>query len=281
MKTTIILSVALLALVGCNKQKSTYKGNADAFLAEMNSSTGEDYSIAKLDTEMYGFVVFKNNTTSEYTAYNILKWDSGQSFNNYLSGLADTDYVTDLEMHAPGVQTVWQEYIIDYDDYTYSYPNIYNSYYDTYYTDRPPTSYGSWRDITHSTSYFTGGGFTFDESRSLAKDLESKLGKDESENIKIVSSALEAQYGLSEDKSLSLAKLYSQYSEMTNLRSLSDAEKKEFEVEAFGVSLNEFEKAFIQKKKGEENNLNTLIQKASEHNELAPEVIRNLIDQMF
>lgn len=281
MKTIIFTIIFSFTIIGCKKQTSNYKSNADAFLLEMEQSTGDTFSVAKLDTEMFGYVVYKNETTSEYVAYNILKWETDQTFSSYLSSISDSDYITDLEMHAPGVQTVWREYIIDYDDYTYSYPSIYNSYYDTYYTDRPPTSYGSWKEVTHTSNYFTGGGFTFDESRSLVKDLETKLGEDENENIKTISNVLDLQYGLGEEKSLNLAKLYSQYNELSNLRNLSEEEKKEFEIDAFGVSFKEFEKAYIDNKKGDNTNFKSLIQQASEFNQLEPEVVRSIIEQMF
>lgn len=140
---------------------------------------------------------------------------------------------------------------------------------------------GNYGVTTYSNTWFTGGGFTFEENSTASMDLEKVLGLEETQTKEAISNNLSAKYGLSEDRSLEIATMYTQFNQLGSMRELSEAEKKEFEVGTFGSTIEEFEDAFKDQIGGNNSKISTLVEKAAELNGLSPENTNQIISELL
>src|SRR5690606_33597907 len=70
MQKILVLVSMLVLMVACGHRK-----DAKSFEAALEAETGQSHSVAKLHTETGKYVVYKNDVTGEYSAYNMDKWD--------------------------------------------------------------------------------------------------------------------------------------------------------------------------------------------------------------
>lgn len=81
-----ILSFALLfSVLACNSENPVAKQKRDDFKTELEAYTGDKYTVAKSNTDVPGYVVFKNETTGKYVAYNVERRNSVITFEQYIA----------------------------------------------------------------------------------------------------------------------------------------------------------------------------------------------------
>lgn len=280
MKHFLILLCVALALGACKKSKSHKE--AKSFEKILEEATGEAYKIAKLYTEDSDYVVYKNQVTGEYVAYNMRKFEKNnmKTLDQYLAvAIPGTDIVHNLERTDYYVESGYWEDIYEsrwVDSYSYdSFCDCYvnNGYYESYWVGQ------RWVDNSYWTAYYSKGGFLFDNTSARSKDLELIAAMDESAGEKYVSSKLKSQFSLSTNRADELAKTLTRYQKLENVRELTDSEKNLFAKDAFGVSMAEFEKAVKDKGLGREESYKKLLEKAAETNQTTPEKIGSFFDE--
>jgi hypothetical protein len=103
MQKMLVLMLLSLFVVACGHQK-----DAKTFEAALEASSGQNYSIAKLYTETGEYVVYKNEATGQYEAYNMAKWDRKNmtTLGEYLAvATVGTDVVKNLLPHREWVDS--------------------------------------------------------------------------------------------------------------------------------------------------------------------------------
>ena len=113
---------------------------------------------------------------------------------------------------------------------------------------------------------FSRENFYFEESAEYKKDLESMAFDVESEML--------VDFGLSEEKSIKIARLANHYSKLISKRALTAKEKDLFTKELTGLSFEKAAEMMVHDYDG-------LIEKAAELNETSPEAIKELISEVM
>ncbi|MBF0312183.1 MAG: hypothetical protein HQK52_02135 [Oligoflexia bacterium] len=180
------------------------------------------------------------------------------------------------------------EYCVIYDDRSNQYV-AYNlsGYY-------PGMSIGSYlssagnRDIIGNLEYTSYGTYYswaydihFEETAASAKDLE-KVGAfiQEKKNV-AMGEKIAAEFGLSEDRGIQIAKLASQWGALKKKRTLTSADAHAFSKQVIGVDLETATKAFKKSLEGDKTDLNALFDKAAEVNNTTPERINKIFNELL
>ncbi|GEM_PF-5727010 len=278
MQKLITLVVMSFMFVACGHQM-----DAKSFEKALESQTGQQHSVAKLYTETGKYVVYKNNVTGEYSAYNMEKWDrkNMDSVGDFKKvAVEGKDIVRDLLQQSTYVESGhWQS---DYDTY-YESTEYYDEECDCYYTEE--SSYEvyvgeHWVDTSHWYTYYTGGGFRFDNTSTQSKDLETLAALKEDVAEKFMAYKLKSEFSLSANRALELAKLAGRYQKLENARELTTSEKDKFALDALGVSYSQIENAVKGKAQGDDNEYESLLRKASEVNNTTPEQIGRFFNEL-
>ncbi len=278
MHRILVLVFMGLLLVACGHKK-----DAESFEKVLEASTGQKHSVAKLYTETGEYVVYRNDVTGEYSAYNMAKWDrkNMSTLSQYMAvAINGTDIVKNLLQHTDWVNSG-------------HYESIYNTYTDTYeYFDegcecwqtetRTDSVYVGERyvDTSHWYTYFTGGGFRFDNTSTQSKDLETIAALKEEVAQKFMAYKLKSEFSLSSNRADELAKLAGRYQKLENSRELTTAEKDKFAIDALGVSMTQVESALKQKAQGNESRYTELLNTAAQVNNTTPEQIGKFFSEM-
>ena len=125
--------------------------------------------------------------------------------------------------------------------------------------------------------YQKDSGELFSEKGQVSKDLESMGAKAQLSDTKELSSRLSAEYGLSEKRAEKVAKLVSQYQNLSSKRSLSSSEQNYFSRELLGVDYNKALQAMTKN----QDEQNELLEKAAEVNGTSSEQVSSIISEMF
>ena len=279
MQKIFVLAMMLIMTVACGHKK-----DAKTFEAALEAQTGHQWSVAKLQTETGNFVVYKDETTGLYHAYNMDKWDrknmstTDQYFANAVKGV---DYIVNVGRTDEWVESGYYQDV--YETY-YSYDEYYDEDCDCYYTEE--TSYSvyvgtEWVDTSHWYTYYTGGGFRFDNTSGQSKDLETIAALEEEVAEKVMAYKFSSEFSMSANRAQELAKLANRYQKLENTRELTSTEKDQFALEALGVSFAQVENALKAKAQGNEAKYDDLLAKASEVNKTTPEQIGKFFDELI
>ena len=132
-----------------------------------------------------------------------------------------------------------------------------------------------WNDELGSSQYMT-----FSEDKGKAKDLEKIGAVKEAFATKKVKELLNFDYGLSEKRSESVAKLVVNWKKVSKNRAMISADADAFTEKLIGVNINEATEAYKASLEGDETSLTSLIEKAAEVNETSPENMKELFNNL-
>lgn len=257
-----------------------HKRDAQSFERALEASTGQQYEIVKLNTETGRYVVYKNKTTGEFLAVNMDRWnrETMTTIEQFMAvAVEGVDIVRNL---ASGREWVDSGY----------WRAIYRTYYEEYYDEScscyREESYqvhvgDEWVDTSHWYTFYTGGGFRFDNTSSQSKDLETLAALKEEAAEKFMAYKLKSEFSLSSNRAAELAGLASRYQKLENSRELTSSEKDKFALSALGVSMNQVEAALKAKAQGNEKTYADLLATASKVNSTTPEQIGKFFEQMI
>lgn len=275
----LILLLISIFFVSCGHRK-----DAKSFESALEASTGQSYSIAKLDSEKGQYVVYKNDVTGEFVAYNMSKWDRHNmtDYSQYLAAGAveGVDIIKNLVANTEWVVSGYWETIYNHVTVTWEYydddcecwetgSDYYKEYVGEVYVDT-----SSWY------TYYTGSGFRFENTSAKSKDLETIAALKEDVAEKFMSHKFQSEFSLSANRANELAKLAGRYQKIENSRELTSAEKDTFALSALGVSMTQVEAALKSKAEGNDSRFESLLKTAAKVNNTTPEQIGKFFDEM-
>jgi hypothetical protein len=276
MQKFLALIALSLVLVGCNEQKK----QAQSLELALQASTGHSYTIVKLQTEKGNFSVFRDENTGEYIAYNMDKWDRNTmtSYSQYAA--VDGDIVHSLNQGKEWVVSgYWQPIYNTYTDYHDVYSSSCNCYVSESYTTQVYVG-DTYVDTSHWYTFYTGGGFRFENNSGVSKDLETIAALKDDAAQSMMKAKFKSEFSLSDNRAGELAKLANKYTKVESARELTSTEKDQFALSALGVNMNQVESAMKKKAQGQDNAYNDLLKQAAQVNNTTPEQIGKFFDQM-
>jgi hypothetical protein len=278
MMQKLFLLLTLSALfVGCTDER---KEEAEAFEKILEEHTGQDHSIKKVYTQTGNYVVYKNNVTGEFIAYNMDKFDeeTHTTYQQFLDNTIEGDIVGNLSDFQVYIEQGYWEDIYETHYYTYEYWDEWCECYqtDTYSEEVWVGQY--WVDTSYWATFYEGGGFIFDNKAGAAKDLELIEALKEDVAEKFVAHKLKNELALSTNRASKMARMLTKYRRLTKSRELTFAEKNQFALDAVGVNFNDIEKAIKGKAEGREDEYKKLLDKAAQTNKTSPEKIGEFLD---
>ena len=136
--------------------------------------------------------------------------------------------------------------------------------------------------------WYTGGGYYQDilgnyyaDSSGSSKDLEKVGAIIEKARVKDIGEQLAANYGLSESRGVSAAKLLVDWKKLQKKRSLTDADANAFSEKLLGFSVTKALSAAEKADKGDKTDMDKLINDAAKTNETSPEHLRELFKDVL
>ncbi|MDA8792426.1 hypothetical protein N9N67_04225, partial [Bacteriovoracaceae bacterium] len=272
------LSIPILFLfISCGHRK-----DAKHLLKLLEAETGQDHSIAKLWTETGEYVVYENEVTGEYSAYNLEKLDRDLmvAYADFSSiAIEGTDIVRNLEKFTEWVESGYWESVYETEYYYYEYWDDWcECWVEDYYTE---TWYVGevYVDTSHWYTYYTGGGFRFSNTQDVSKDLETLAAFKQDIAKKVISTSLKNSLQLSVGRADRIAGLVQKYNALENQRELTGDEKDTFAKKALGVSFKDIEGALKKKNKGTEESYKVLLERAAKFNKTTPELMGKFLTE--
>lgn len=136
------------------------------------------------------------------------------------------------------------------------------------------------------TCYTYGGApasstMVFEKTGGSVKDLEKAAAFVEGFKVERLADGLTSQYGLSEDRSIKVAKLATSWEKLAKTRALTNADADAFAKELAGVNFAEIDSAVKGISEGNLNDMNTVIAKAADMNGTSIENMSSIIMKLF
>lgn len=279
MQKFLTLFLLVFVVVSCKSEK---KKAAQSFEAALEAATGNSFTIAKLQTEKGNYTVYRNENTGEYVAYNMDKWnrETMSSLDQFNAVAVAGDVVGGLNKDREWVDSGYWESVYDTRTYTDDY---YDSVCGCYQTETRTESYyvgERYVDTSHWYTFYTGGGFRFENNSGVSKDLETLAALKEAAAESFMASKFKSEFSLSDDRASEMAKLASKYQRLENARELTTSEKDKFALSALGVSMNQIEVAMKKKAQGSDAQYADLLKTAAQVNNTTPEQIGKFFDEV-
>ncbi len=275
----VLALLLVFVVVSCTSEK---KKAAQSFEATLEAETGNSFTIVKLQTEKGNYTVYRNENTGEYIAYNMDKWnrDTMTTLAQYNAVAVAGDVVGRLSQGREWVDSGYWEDIYEtrtYQDEDYSYSC--DCYVTSTYSERVWVG-ERYVDTSHWYTFYTGGGFRFENASGASKDLETIAALKEEAAQSFMAAKFKSEFSLSEDRASEMAKLANKYQRLENARELTAAEKDKFALSALGVSMNQIEVAMKKKAQGSEAQYADLLKTAAQVNNTTPEQIGKFFDEV-
>ncbi len=115
----------------------------------------------------------------------------------------------------------------------------------------------------------------FSQIDSFRKDLEKIGASIEETDINSLSQTLIANFSLSEDRAVEMAKIFKTYDKISSKRSLTEKEKDTFSQKLLGINYKHLNQAL---RSGE--GYDSLLQRAAELNNISPEQVNEILNQV-
>lgn len=163
----------------------------------------------------------------------------------------------------------------------------YRAVYMDGYLSSPYTNYADYFNNESIWVYSSGNGYykdfwgnLYETTQSSTKDLEKAAALVEELQADKVAETLANDYGLSEKRSLQVARLTMEWNKLSKKRSVTDADADAFSTQVLGFSLSDGIKAVRRaEKEGKKDKLDALIERAAQTNGISPEHVNDLIEK--
>ncbi|MBF0300576.1 MAG: hypothetical protein HQK51_17815, partial [Oligoflexia bacterium] len=179
-------------------------------------------------------------------------------------------------------------YCVLYDQLTgeYSAFNLANFGYgttmDSYLSTAAPSDVINFLDPQSNGLYYSWDyDIYFEQTEGNSKDLEKVGAFLEEKKAYEMGGKLSAEFGLSEERGVQIAKLAGQWSALKKKRSLTDADAQAFSQKLIGVDLSTAISAFQKSQEGNNNELNAMLEKAAVINGTTPERMNKIFNEVI
>ena len=129
--------------------------------------------------------------------------------------------------------------------------------------------------------YVDGNGYLYEKTSASTKDLEKVAAFAEASAIAKTSEKLASQFGLSDERSLQVAKLVNNFSKISKNRAVTAADADSFSKELLGTDYAAFVNALNASQEGNSSMLNNLMEKAAQTNGVSPEHMEQIVSEMI
>ena len=127
--------------------------------------------------------------------------------------------------------------------------------------------------------YVDAGRNQYSEETTIKKDLESLGANKESLDNEELSYNLEENYGLSEERAASVAKITSSFKKIQNKRSLTSKEMNIYTQKVLGVNYDAGKKALEAHIQGDSADMEAMMERAADVNGTSPEAVTELVGE--
>jgi hypothetical protein len=121
----------------------------------------------------------------------------------------------------------------------------------------------------------------FEKTTESMKDLDKTAALVESYNVEMMASNLSSEFGLSEERSIKVAKLASSWEKLSKTRALTNADAESFSQELAGVSIADMENAEKDLQNGSMSKLNDVLSRAATVNGTTSENMSMIMMKLF
>ena len=139
-----------------------------------------------------------------------------------------------------------------------------------------------WYDVTPMGGgmYQDGDGYIYEEKTASSKDLAKMAALKQGLDIKASAKNIQAQFGLSAERSQVLARLAVQLKNNPKA-SMTDADYDSYSKEIMGSSITEVKAALVKQAQGDSSDVNALINKAAQTNGVGPEQVTQILNAII
>ncbi|MBF0361235.1 MAG: hypothetical protein HQK49_09500 [Oligoflexia bacterium] len=125
-------------------------------------------------------------------------------------------------------------------------------------------------------------GLIFEESNSTAKDLEKYGAAIESLKLHHKGESLAAEFALSEERGIEIAKMIDHMNTISKRRALTESDLDVISTKVLGVKSADVQRAYMNKLEGNgSSDLDSLLEKAAKINRTSPEAINYIFNTIF
>lgn len=251
---SLLMVLSLVVLAACSGGGSSSSGSSggdiyvgpstvDSFVTLLEDTYGGDFVLVKDPDETYteGFAVVWDEDMGAYYSYDLANYQAGDNWSEYM---AYTEY-DPVVIHDWYVDS-WGDTVYVGDAYDY------NGYYQ--------------------------GEFLFEETEMTGKDLEKIGALQEAYNTSKIADALSAEYGLSEERGVRIAKMAGEWKKLSGSRAMTDADAGAFTKELIGVELSEVQTVMKKYVEGDTESFDSFVDAAAEVNEISPEHMKSIVN---
>jgi len=247
----LILAALMVSVVAC-KNGTNYQDKADKAIARANASAlltpGADYTFVKLGHDHKNWVVLKQG--SNYVAVNLDTVDLRGTDQNILS-------------HA-----------VVYNGLTETTPG--SGLYECNLGCNPGSP-AAFIDVLNNGL----PNQLFEKTSGSVRDLEKAAAFSETQVLDSVAKSIASEFGLSEERSLRVAKLAQSWKKLSKARALTDGDANAFTKELTGVNMNTIENAYTAASEGSADQLNNVLERAAAVNGTTPENMAEIMTTLF
>ncbi|WP_413558055.1 hypothetical protein [Bdellovibrio sp. HCB209] len=139
-----------------------------------------------------------------------------------------------------------------------------------------------WHDVAYIGNgyYQDSSGYVYEESTASSKDLAKMTAMKQALDINESAKGIQAQFGLSAERSQTLARLAVQLKHNPKA-SMTDADYDAYTKEIIGSSYNELKNAMVKQAQGDYSDVGALIDKAAQVNGVGPEQVTQILTSLI
>jgi hypothetical protein len=262
------LSLVLLLAVSLTACKTNKKYNADVAAAKdagyaSGMSDGEAKAI-KAANFMAALQATTGSSTVEMIKF--AKDNANLAVFGYTSGGTTIYYAIDISQYTAGTDA--NTYAMTHEIYA----NLTNNGNGTF-----SCNVGTCFNVSGAIS----SSMVFEQTAANSKDLDKAAAFAEAFAVDKMAANLSAEFGLSEERSLKVAKLAASWEKLSKSRALTNADADAFSYELTGVSIDDMENAEKAMMSGSMTELNSVIAKAAEVNGTSSENMSAIMMKLF
>ncbi|MDH5580543.1 MAG: hypothetical protein OEY33_01430 [Bdellovibrionales bacterium] len=155
-------------------------------------------------------------------------------------------------------------------DMSYSGSNT----YDYYINNRVNVTYAG-------NGYYTDGTNLYETHNASSKDLEQLAAFGEKLKKEHMVEFYALELGLNDQRAQAMASLTTAWEKARSKREMTAQDLNAFSKKAFGLPYKNLESAMVKYQEGQMDELNTVIEKAADFNEISPEHMRSIVNDLM
>lgn len=264
-KIALVLTLAV-TLAACKTNKQYNKGVADA-QASGYASGMSDGEAKAIKTANFIAAIQQGSTTTSYTLVKFAQDNANIAVIKMTNGGPAVYIAVDISNYVTGVSPI--AYIISG---AAIFVNLTNNGNGTFSCNA-----GTCSNMSGPTS----STMVFEKTAGSAKDMDKAAAFAEAYAVETNAAHIAAEFGLSDERSIKVAKLAASWEKLAKSRALTDADADAFSRELTGVSITDMENAEKAMMGGSMSELKSVLDRAAEVNGTTSENMAAIMTKLF